>query len=137
MGGGTFIRPPGMGSAGGDRLAQQRIAVLEQDVMIDEIANGVDRLHDRALMINEETTLHKNLLDDMDMDVDKATAGLRQETKHAKKVRRATTASIQIPARVTMGITLLPVAGARVDDELLHVYLHSGPPRDVGATYCD
>jgi hypothetical protein len=69
-----------------DRLAQQRMVAAEQDVLIDEIADGVDRLHDRAIMINEESTLHKSLLDDMDVDVDKATMGLRQQTKTANKV---------------------------------------------------
>ena len=87
-GGGTFVRPAGdmAPSTPMDRLAQQRMVAAEQDVLIDEIADGVDRLHDRAIMINEESTLHKSLLDDMDVDVDKATMGLRQQTKTANKV---------------------------------------------------
>ena len=58
-GGGTFVRPAGDMEMSGPstpqtRLAQQRMVAAEQDVLIDEIANGVDRLHDRAIMINEE-----------------------------------------------------------------------------------
>ena len=57
-GGGTFMRPSGTTSNDPAlKVAQQKMQILEQDVLLDEIGSGVDRLHGRALMINEETTL--------------------------------------------------------------------------------
>mmetsp|Transcript_4282 Transcript_4282/g.8926 ORF Transcript_4282/g.8926 Transcript_4282/m.8926 type:complete len:198 (+) Transcript_4282:131-724(+) len=109
-GGGTFVRPAGdmAPSTPMDRLAQQRMVAAEQDVLIDEIADGVDRLHDRAIMINEESTLHKSLLDDMDVDVDKATMGLRQQTKTANKIRQSTSnCYMYICIAVLFGILML------------------------------
>jgi len=55
--------------------------------MLDQLGAGVGRLHTQAKMINEESTLHVNLLSDMDEDVEAATMGLRQEAKHAEKIR--------------------------------------------------
>jgi len=97
MGGGTFVRPGGVlgggdGNGGSVQLSvqQQRQIMAEQDLLLDDISGGVDRLHERAVNINDETKLHKSLLDDMDVDVDKALVGMRKETKHAIEVRAGT-----------------------------------------------
>lgn len=97
FGGGTFIRPDlpsggvqrgaGGGSASESVLIHRQI-MAEQDVLVSEIGAGVDRLHERALNINEESTLHKNLLDDMDVDVEAATDSLRREAEHANRIRQ-------------------------------------------------
>jgi hypothetical protein len=93
MGGGTFVRPEGVGGSDGEggavqlSVLEQRQLMAEQDLLLDEISGGVDRLHERAVNINDETKLHTNLLSDMDGDVDKALVGMRAETKHAIEVR--------------------------------------------------
>ena len=43
-------------------------------MLVDEIGAGVDRLHERAVGIRDETKMHTHLLDDMDHDVDKVPA---------------------------------------------------------------
>jgi hypothetical protein len=58
-----------------------------QDEMLDQLGSGVSRLHNQAMLINEESTLHVNLLHEMDEDVESATMGLRQEAKHAERIR--------------------------------------------------
>eukprot|EP01083_Nonionella_stella_P126143 381674_1 len=47
FGGGTFIRPPEKGDVQLGYL-QQRQMIAEQDLLVDEIGLGVDRLHERA-----------------------------------------------------------------------------------------
>lgn len=88
-GGGTFVRPDHAGAA--QTIAQQRAqaqaVVEEQDVLLDEILHGVDRLHDRAKTIGEESTLHTRLITEIDGDVEQATTGLHRETKHADRIR--------------------------------------------------
>merc|ERR1711998_420260 len=108
-GGGTFMRPSGTTSNDPAlKVAQQKMQILEQDVILDEIGSGVDRLHGRALMINEETTLQTDLLNDMDLDVDKATMGLRQESKHANKIReQAGNCYLYICIAALLGILIL------------------------------
>ena len=58
-----------------------------QDDMLDELGNGISRLHDQAQLINDESRLHVKLLDDMEGGVEAATMGLRAEAKHAEKIR--------------------------------------------------
>ena len=85
-----------------------------QDDMLDELGSGIGRLHDQALLINDESKvrfeecvndmfhimlmrryltlpvtkqLHVKLLDDMEGGVEAATIGLRAEAKHAEKIR--------------------------------------------------
>ncbi|KAJ1433302.1 hypothetical protein B484DRAFT_447305 [Ochromonadaceae sp. CCMP2298] len=58
-----------------------------QDMMILEIGMGVDRLHGKALMIGDETKHHVRLLDDLDSNVDIATAALREEAAHAAEIK--------------------------------------------------
>ena len=58
-----------------------------QDEQLDDLARGVDRLGNLANTMNDETTLHVNLLNDLDSSVDRAAMGLRAETQHAERVR--------------------------------------------------
>jgi len=106
MGGGSFVRPAGVASplhGGGDggggsgagmemggSVLEQRQMMVEQDLLVDEIGAGVDRLHTRALNIRDESKLHVSLLNDMDHDVDHALVGLRAETAHAMQIRKTT-----------------------------------------------
>ena len=61
MGGGSFVRPDGvLGTGNGQStILGQRHIMAEQDLILDEIGSGVDRLHQQAININDETTLHK------------------------------------------------------------------------------
>ena len=42
-----------------------------QDEQLDDLARGVDRLGNLANTMNDETTLHVNLLNDLDSSVDR------------------------------------------------------------------
>eukprot|EP00615_Pteridomonas_danica_P009364 CAMPEP_0114336516 /NCGR_PEP_ID=MMETSP0101-20121206/5762_1 /TAXON_ID=38822 ORGANISM="Pteridomonas danica, Strain PT" /NCGR_SAMPLE_ID=MMETSP0101 /ASSEMBLY_ACC=CAM_ASM_000211 /LENGTH=193 /DNA_ID=CAMNT_0001468471 /DNA_START=138 /DNA_END=719 /DNA_ORIENTATION=- len=94
FGGGTFIRPPSDAGSptNGVQLGafQQRQMMAEQDLLVDEIGLGVDRLHERAVNIKDESKLHTSLLSDMDVDVEKAMSGLERETRNATEVRKKT-----------------------------------------------
>lgn len=56
--------------------------------MLEELGRGVGRLKNQSTMINEETSLHVRLLDEMEGDAERASSGLRAEARHAEKVRQ-------------------------------------------------
>lgn len=58
-------------------IQRQQDVMRLQDDMIAEIGVGVDRLHGQAVAIGEETKIHSRLLDDLDTNVDMATAALQ------------------------------------------------------------
>lgn len=68
-------------------VQQQRDQMKNQDMMILNIEQGVNRLHEKALVIGEETKIQSRMLDDLDIHVDVATIGLKEEAKHAEEVK--------------------------------------------------
>jgi hypothetical protein len=60
---------------------QQAAALQQQDEMLDDLANGVERLKRQSLLIGDEAKLHLNLLGDMENQVDVAHSGLEGETR--------------------------------------------------------
>lgn len=54
--------------------------------MLADLGRGVGRLKTQSVMINEETSLHVRLLDDMEGDAERASSGLQTEARHAQKV---------------------------------------------------
>lgn len=62
-------------------------ALRHQDDMIDELANGVSRLKDQTLMVNDEANMQNRMLGDMDTDVEIARTGLEAETLRAMKLK--------------------------------------------------
>lgn len=58
-------------------VQRQRDVMKLQDDMIMEIEQGVGTLHGKALAIGEETKIQSRLLDDLDSNVDIATAALQ------------------------------------------------------------
>merc|ERR1719240_775448 len=64
-------------------------AIREQDEALGQLGRGVDRLHNLAQGLNEESKLHTGLLEDMGTDVEKTAVGLRNETKHAEQIRES------------------------------------------------
>lgn len=80
----------GRSGGGGDsisRLEQQRETMREHDRMLEELGRGVGRLKNQSTLINEETSLHVRLLDEMEGDAERASSGLRAEARHAEKIR--------------------------------------------------
>lgn len=72
-------------------LAQkQKDTIKLQDDMLLDIEKGVGRLHEKALEIGDEAKSHTRLLDDLDSNVDLATAALQAEAKHAEKIKEQT-----------------------------------------------
>ena len=72
--------------SGGQVQTQAEIMRLQDD-MVNEIGSGVDRLRGKALVIGEEAKAHVRLLDDLDSNVEIASAALRDEARHAAEVQ--------------------------------------------------
>lgn len=69
-------------------LIQKQSDVIKlQDEMIADIESGVDRLHGQAIAIGDETKSQVRLLDDLDTNVESATAALHAEAKHAAEIK--------------------------------------------------
>lgn len=69
-------------------LVQRQKDIMQlQDEMVLDIESGVDRLHGKALAIGEESKMHVRLLDDLDGNVEIATAALQAESKHAERIK--------------------------------------------------
>eukprot|EP00903_Cladosiphon_okamuranus_P013758 g12807.t1 len=77
----------GAGGGGMSRLDQQRQTMREHDRMLADLGRGVGRLKTQTVLINEETSLHVRLLDDMESDAERASSGLQAEARHAQKIR--------------------------------------------------
>ncbi|CAM9742882.1 unnamed protein product [Ectocarpus sp. 6 AP-2014] len=86
-GGGAAAAGAAGGSGGMSRLEQQRETMKEHDRMLADLGRGVGRLKTQSVMINEETSLHVRLLDDMEGDAERASSGLLTEARHAEKIR--------------------------------------------------
>lgn len=96
-------------------LQRQRQVLQMQDAAILDIEKGVDRLHQtvnspmfslmtfkihdifllmiwivywQAIEIGKETKVQTKILDELDLHVDQATVGLKNEAKHAEEVNR-------------------------------------------------
>jgi len=67
------------------------LVVSEHDRMLADLGRGVGRLKTQSVMINEETSLHVRLLDDMEGDAERASSGLQTEARHAQKVTQVFT----------------------------------------------
>eukprot|EP01039_Chlorochromonas_danica_P008276 gene8276-9125_t len=65
---------------------QQEVIKLQDTVLLD-IERGVDRLHQQALQIGDETKAQVHLLDDLDSNVDIASAALQAEAKHTERIK--------------------------------------------------
>jgi hypothetical protein len=65
---------------------QQEVIKLQDDMLLD-VEKGVDRLHNQALQIGDEVKAHVRLLDDLDSNVDIATAALQAEARHAERIK--------------------------------------------------
>lgn len=68
-------------------LEKQEQVIKLQDGMLEDISKGVDNLKQKAHIIGEEAKIHVRLLDDLDGNVELATAGLQNETRHAETIR--------------------------------------------------
>lgn len=68
---------------------RQTLVIKAQDKMLAEISQGVDRIHAHAITIGEEAVVHNKLIDNLNIQVDVASATLNEETKHVNKVRES------------------------------------------------
>ncbi|RHZ34330.1 hypothetical protein DYB26_012108, partial [Aphanomyces astaci] len=58
--------------------------LLDQDDQLSLIGQGVSNLKQYSLSVKNETDLHVRLLDDINVDVDRATTGLEAEGDRAQ-----------------------------------------------------
>lgn len=76
------------GSGQGQTQVQTQADIMKlQDDMVREIGTGVDRLHGKARVIGEEAKAHVRLLDDLDNNVEIASAALQAEAQHAAEIK--------------------------------------------------
>ncbi len=68
-------------------VQRQRDIIKLQDEIVDDISRGVDVLHHQAIHIGEEAKVHQQILGQLDLQVDRAADGLKQEARHADNVR--------------------------------------------------
>mmetsp|Transcript_12920 Transcript_12920/g.25879 ORF Transcript_12920/g.25879 Transcript_12920/m.25879 type:complete len:101 (-) Transcript_12920:282-584(-) len=83
----------------------QSSALAMQDNMIDELAAGVGRLKHQSQLIGEEGRMHVRLLNEMDVDVERATVAFQEEAKHAERARHQT--SVKKLYSIIAGLSLL------------------------------
>jgi hypothetical protein len=83
----STVHNPLMTSDQGLIQRQRQVLKLQDEALLD-IEKGVDRLHQTAIEIGKETKVQTKILDELDLHVDQATVGLRNETKHAEEVNR-------------------------------------------------
>jgi Mg2+ and Co2+ transporter CorA len=92
-GSGPFDKPrspytSNTGSGQGQTQVQTQADIMKlQDDMVREIGTGVDRLHGKARVIGEEAKAHVRLLDDLDNNVEIASAALQAEAQHAAEIK--------------------------------------------------
>ena len=63
------------------------MVIQQQDSVLDQISEGVSRLHHQSSAISEEALLQNNLLNDMENNLDAAHEGLGQEARRAQQMR--------------------------------------------------
>lgn len=68
-------------------VQRQNDMIKLQDEMLLDIEHGVDRLHGQAVAIGDEAKQSSHLLDDLDSNVEIATAALQAEAKHAAEIK--------------------------------------------------
>lgn len=73
---------------GGPPQSTMTMAMRQQDGMIDELAAGVSRLKQQTHLIGEEANMHVNLMNDMEVNLDAAQAGLESETRRAAQLKQ-------------------------------------------------
>jgi hypothetical protein len=89
-------------------IQRQNEVIKQQDMMLGDISLGVDRLHHSALIIGDEAKQHTKILEKLDVQVDAAAQGLRDEAQHAEKVRqKSKTCALYICIAVEILIILL------------------------------
>lgn len=80
-------KSPYNSTVGGSQVQTQQDIMKLQDDMVREIGTGVDRLHGKARIIGEEAKAHVRLLDDLDANVEIASAALHAEAQHAAEIK--------------------------------------------------
>mmetsp|Transcript_22882 Transcript_22882/g.52425 ORF Transcript_22882/g.52425 Transcript_22882/m.52425 type:complete len:225 (-) Transcript_22882:211-885(-) len=94
---------PALGGAQQQQLQSSSLAMQED--MLNELAAGVGRLKNQSQMIGEESRMHVRLLNEMDVDVDRATVGFEDEAKHAEQARQQT--SVKKLYSIIAGLSIL------------------------------
>lgn len=97
-------------------IQRQQEVIKIQDEMLLDIGKGVERLHQQALTIGDEAKLSSRLLDDLDGNVEMATAALHAEAKHAERIKekaRVCWMYVCIAAEIVVIVILLVLAFGR------------------------
>jgi hypothetical protein len=67
--------------------SKMTMALRQQDDMIDQLAVGVNRLKQQTAVIGEEASMHVNLMNDMDTNLDVTYNTIQDQTQRAASIR--------------------------------------------------
>ena len=80
--------PMAMELSGSGLMMYNQAQINEQDRIIAEIGNGVQRMHQQAIDIGDEANVQNNLLSNLDESVEAGAEALREEAQHADTIRK-------------------------------------------------
>jgi hypothetical protein len=87
--------------------SKMTMALRQQDDMIDQLAVGVSRLKHQTAVIGEEASMHVNLMNDMDTNLDSTYNTIQDQTQRASSIREDQ--SIWRLQLIVAGLTVLLV----------------------------
>lgn len=85
----TIFNPIASNTSQQALVQRQQEIMKQQDAMLVDIGKGVDVLHNQALEINQEAKVHINIINKLDINVDKASEALKTEAEHAESIKQA------------------------------------------------
>ncbi|KAK8813331.1 hypothetical protein WA158_002923 [Blastocystis sp. Blastoise] len=86
---GQMAAPAEFANKTNTELKQMQEQVMkQQDVVLSDISDGVERLNQMSLSINNEIDLHVRLLDNLDNDIESANNRVQQESVRTKVVTK-------------------------------------------------
>jgi hypothetical protein len=74
-------------SQSNQQQSKMTMALRQQDDMIDQLAVGVSRLKHQTAVIGEEASMHVNLMNDMDTNLDATYNTIHDQTQRAASLR--------------------------------------------------
>lgn len=103
---GTNVSDPSF-SQSHHQHSKMTTALRQQDDMIDQLAVGVSRLKHQTAVIGEEASMHVNLMNDMDTNLDATYNTIQDQTQRAASIREDQ--SIWRLQLIVAGLTVLLV----------------------------
>ena len=101
-------------------ILRQKETLRQQDEMIEDISKGVDRLHNQALEIGNETKIQIQIIDQFDKNTDQAVTDIQNQNKNIQGVQAATNTcayyvciTLEVIAIIALLIIVFGLAGTK------------------------